>query len=125
MPTSAPRMTAEQAKDFARRWLEAWNSRQIDKIMVFYAQDAVTLSPVVSDLLGLDTGLVQGHDALREFYSKGIERIPYLHFEAISVFLGVSSVVVYYVNHKGTRTCECLELDAAGKIVRDSAHYLV
>ena len=118
-------MTADQAKDFARRWLEAWNSRQVDKIMVFYAKDAIATSPVVSELLGLGTGSVQGHDALREYYSTGIERIPYLHFEAISVFLGVSSVVVYYVNHKGTRTCECLELDEAGKIVRDSAHYLV
>jgi hypothetical protein len=36
---------------------------------------------------------------------------------------GLSSVVLYYVNQKGTKTGEFMEIDSNGKIVRVVANY--
>jgi hypothetical protein len=36
---------------------------------------------------------------------------------------GISSVLLYYVNHKGTHVGEFMELDVSGKVVRMVANY--
>jgi hypothetical protein len=37
--------------------------------------------------------------------------------------LGVSSVVLYYTNQKGTHTAEFMEFSASGKVARVVANY--
>ena len=36
---------------------------------------------------------------------------------------GISSVVLYYVNHKGTKTGEFMEFDGDRKVIRVVANY--
>jgi hypothetical protein len=118
-------ITGEQAKTLGTRWLESWNAHDLEAIVAQYADNAAVVSPVAVKLLNEATGEVRGKAAVRAYFAKCLEAYPYLNFQMISAFAGVSSVGLYYVNHKGTRTCEVLELDAKGKIVRDVANYLV
>ncbi len=45
---------------FVQDWLEGWNSRNPDRIMAHYAEDAVFQSPSVLALGGSSDGTVRG-----------------------------------------------------------------
>jgi len=46
-----------------------------------------------------------------------------LHFELEDLLCGLNSVVLYYINQKGTHTAEFMEISDMGKVVRVVAHY--
>lgn len=86
--------------------------------------DAVELiSPVAAQLLGTPGGKVVGKTNLRAYFQRGLETYPELQFRLEDVLWGVSSVVLYYTNQKGTRTAEFMELSATGKVIQVVANY--
>jgi len=116
-------VTKEKAWNLANHWVAAWNARDLDLIMMHY-EDAIELtSPIAAQLLGASDGKVVGKTNLRAYFQRGIEAYPELHFRLEDVLWGVSSVVLYYTNHKGTRTGEFMELSETGKAVRVVANY--
>jgi hypothetical protein len=116
-------MTKDEAWKLAEHWIAAWNAHDLDLIMTHY-EDAVELtSPVAAQLLGTSTGKVIGRANLRAYFQRGLEAYPDLHFRLEDVFLGVSSVVLFYTNQKGKRTAEFMELSAVGKVARVVANY--
>jgi predicted ester cyclase len=60
---------------------------------------------------------------LRDYFQRGLEAYPELHFHLEDVLSGVNSVVLYYTNQKGSRTAEFMELSASGKVARVVANY--
>lgn len=116
-------MTKEEAWDLADHWVAAWNAHDLDLIMSHY-EDAVELtSPVAAQLLGTPDGRVAGKAALRQYFQRGLEAYPELHFYLEDALLGVNSVVLCYTNQKGTRTAEFMELSVSGKVARVVANY--
>jgi ketosteroid isomerase-like protein len=111
------------AKEFAKDWIAAWNSHDIDAIMSHYAENVVLTSPVVIKVTGEASGTVNGKEALRKYFQKGLELLPDLRFTLIETMRGLSSVVLYYDNHRGTKTGEFMELDVDGNVVRVVANY--
>ena len=111
-----------RAEAFARAWIEAWNTRDLDRILALYADDVESVSPLAARLLGDPSGVVRGKAALRAYYEKGLEASPNLQFQLERVYAGASSVLVCY---RGPRALagEMLELDGEGKIRRVVAHY--
>ncbi len=86
--------------------------------------DAVELiSPVAAQLLGTPGGKVVGKTNLRAYFQRGLETYPERQFRLEDVLWGVSSVVLYYTNQKGTRTAEFMELSATGKVIQVVANY--
>lgn len=113
----------DEARDLAMDWAAAWNAHDLDLIMTHY-DDAVELtSPVAAQLLGTADGKVVGKANLRAYFQRGLEAYPNLQFRLEDVLWGVSSVILYYTNQKGTRTGEFMELSANGKVVRVVANY--
>jgi len=112
-----------EAMAFARQWVAAWNSHDLDAIVSHYAADAVLTSPVAAKILDDPSGTVKGEAALRDYFRRGLEMYPELHFELLDVMAGLSSVVVCYTNQKGTKTAEFMEFDKNGKVVRVVANY--
>lgn len=111
------------AEKFAQDWITAWNSHDLDSIISHYAVNVVLTSPVVTKVIGEASGTVKGKSALREYFQKGLELFPSLQFTLIEVMQGLSSVVLYYENQRGTRTGEFMEINADGKVVRVVANY--
>jgi hypothetical protein len=117
-------MIAEaQAKEFAREWVAAWNSHDLDAIISHYGENVVLTSPVAAKALNDPSGTVKGTDALRSYFDRGLRMFPELHFELLDVMWGLFSVVVCYVNQRGTRTAEFMEFDQSGKVIRVIANY--
>ena len=116
-------MTRDEAWNLANHWAAAWNAHDLDLIMAHY-DDAVELtSPAAAQLLKTSDGQVIGKANVREYFRKGLEAFPELHFHLEDVLWGVSSVVLYYTNQRGTHTAEFMELSAAGKVTRVVANY--
>jgi len=42
-------MTAQQAREFADRWLPAWTGNNPEKLVAFYSEDAFYLDPAIPD----------------------------------------------------------------------------
>ena len=118
-------LTDNEAREFALEWVEAWNGHDLDVILSHYAPEVVLTSPVAVEILKDPSGTVTGREALRSYFQRGLEVYPNLTFELLDVLRGHSSVVLYYINQKGSMTAEYMELDANRKVVRVVANYSV
>jgi acyl-CoA thioesterase FadM/ketosteroid isomerase-like protein len=124
-PAAAPGapLTHDQAWRLARDWVEAWNAHDLDRILEHYDDDVVLTSPVVVERLGDPSGTVRGKAALRGYFQAGLAAFPALRFDLVDVMWGLASVVLYYVNQRGTMTGEFMELAPSGKVARVVANY--
>jgi ketosteroid isomerase-like protein len=116
-------LTEVEVLKFADDWIRAWNSHDIEAIMSHYAAEVVLISPTAAKLLGDSSGTIKGKEAVRSYFAKGLDAFPNLTFELLDVMWGISSVVLYYLNQKGTKTGEFMELDANQKVSRVVANY--
>jgi len=117
-------MIAESdAKAFAQDWISVWNSHDLDTILSHYDSNVILTSPVAAKILAEPSGTVKGIAALRDYFKRGLELYPNLHFELLDLLWGLSSIVLYYKNQKDTKTAEFMELGENGKIARVVANY--
>ena len=116
-------MNEIQAHTFAREWVAAWNSHDLDAIMSHYAPEVILTSPVAARLLGDSSGTVAGKEALLDYFRRGLQAYPDLAFTLLEVMRGVSSIVLHYVNQNNTKCGEFMEVTPDGKVVRVVAHY--
>ena len=108
-----------------KQWIDAWNSHDLERILALYSDDSEMTSDKIP-LLGFDpTSTLRGKDRLRQYWSKGLELLPNLHFTLIDVYVSPDSLVVFYENERGARICEYLRLNTDGKIRQGSANHLV
>jgi ketosteroid isomerase-like protein len=107
-----------------KQWIDAWNSHDLERILALYSDDSEMTSDKIP-LLGLDpTGTLRGKDRLRQYWSKGLQLTPNLHFTLIDVYVSPDSLVVFHENDRGAKICEYLRLNADGKIRQASANHL-
>ena len=116
-------LSEAEARKFADDWTRAWNSHDLEAIMSHYAPEVVLISPTAAKLLGDSSGTIRGKQAVRSYFERGLQAFPNLTFELVDVMWGISSVVLYYLNQKGTKTGEFMELDPNQKVSRVVANY--
>ncbi len=116
-------MTRDEAWKLANDWVAAWNSHDLDLIMSHYDDGVELTSPAAVRLLGAPDGKVAGKAELREYFRLGLEAYPGLRFRLEDVLYGIDTVVLYYTNHRWTRTAEFMELSPARKAIRVVANY--
>ncbi len=111
------------AQSFAHEWIAAWNSRDLERILAHYAPDVILISPVAQRLLQGD-GSVRGIDALRHYFTRGLQAYPDVRFELLDVLSGIETIVLYYRNqHRDGKTAEVMLLNPDGKVARVWANY--
>jgi ketosteroid isomerase-like protein len=116
-------LSENEVRKFADDWIRAWNSHDLDAIMSHYAPEVVLISPTAAKLLGDSSGTIKGKQAVRSYFERGLQAFPNLTFELLDVMWGISTVVLYYLNQKGTKTGEFMELDDNQKVSRVVANY--
>lgn len=116
-------LEASFVHSFAQEWIAAWNAHSIERILVHYAPDVELISPVARRLLQGD-GRVQGIEALRAYFRRGLEAYPEIRFELIDVLWGLETIVLYYRNQlRDGKTAEVMLINAEGKVSRVWANY--
>jgi len=100
---------------FAAAWLAAWNGHDVEAVLRHFHDDASFTSPFAARLLPETGGRLIGKQAIRDYWSFGLTRVPDLHFELVDLFVGVDCLVIAYANQNGVRVNEVLKF--AGDLV--------
>lgn len=116
-------LTRDEAWKLAKDWVAAWNAHDLELILAHYEDGVELTSPAAAQLLGTPDGKVAGKANLRAYFQRGLMAYPKLHFQLEEVLWGVNSVVLCYINQKGTRTAEFMELSTTGRVARVVANY--
>ena len=111
---------------FAQSWIDAWNARDLDRIVNLFAEDAVFTSPKAAAVTGL--GTQQGNAGIRKYWETALQRISSLRFELLEAHWDAEASIlwiVYLSELNGTRhrACEVFKFDASGKVREGEAFY--
>lgn len=116
-------ITTEFARAFTIEWIEAWNSHNLEIIMSHYADQLEFYSPVIKQLGVNETGLIKEKKVLGDYFLKGLQSYPDLHFHFHEVLAGTDSIVIYYTSINNKKSAELMQFDDLGKINFVRAHY--
>ncbi|RVU01123.1 nuclear transport factor 2 family protein [Mucilaginibacter limnophilus] len=116
-------MTQQKANEFAKQWIEAWNSHDLDRIMAQYAEEVEFNSPMIISLGMNDDGRIMGKTILRQYFEKGLNAYPELNFKLHYVFCGIDSLVIKYESVNGKPAAEVMQLNATSRASHVTCHY--
>jgi ketosteroid isomerase-like protein len=109
--------------EFARDWVEAWNSHDLARILEHYEDDVVLTSPRAKAIIGVEDGIVCGKAALSEYFRAALKKMPDLTFTLVRAYAGVGSVVVEYLTKDARHGAEFMDFGTSGRVSRVVAHY--
>lgn len=111
------------AMEFAVSWVEAWNSGDLERIIVHYAEDVVFSSPLVRTIGGGNSNTIWGREALRGYVTAALRKFPLLRFRLRAVYVGDQAVVLLYDSVNGLVASEKLKLNEKRQITRAWGYY--
>jgi hypothetical protein len=88
---------ATQPEQIAFRWFEAFNAKDLDKLLSLYDDNAEHFSPKLKIRKPETNGLVKGKAALHEWWQDAFERLPSLHYEVKTLTSNENRVFMEYV----------------------------
>lgn len=117
-------MTTVSLDQLGDKWIAAFNSHDLDRILSYYADEVELTSPVFLAFTQGRSATAHGKPELAEYFSFGLAKYPDLTFSRSIMYLGHSSICVCYQSSIGDcQVCEFMEVDEDGKIVRVYAHH--
>ena len=118
-------LTAEGAQELARRWVEAWNAHDLERVLSFFDEAVQMSSPgIIKQGISAD-GRLKGKATLRIYWTRVFAALPNLRFELLDVSASPDGVVLRYRNDRDMVICEYLKLNAGGLIVEGAANWPV
>src|SRR5438552_1043103 len=85
-------MTEIQANEFAREWIAAWNSHDVERILSHYSDEIEFTSPFVVRMTGDPSGTIRDKATLTQYFRRAFTTFPDLCFDPICALAGVNSV---------------------------------
>ncbi|HFK5527039.1 nuclear transport factor 2 family protein [Elizabethkingia anophelis] len=114
-----------KAQQFAKTWIEAWNSHDMNAILNHYSEDIEITTPMIKMALGEGDGSLKGKEAVADYWRRALDKMPDLHFELYDVTEGVDSVALYYKSVMDKKAVEVMFFNEEGKVNKMFAHYTV
>jgi len=111
-----------EAWDWAAAECDAWNRRDLEAIMMHYADDVALSSPAVVTRMGGTDGWLHGKAKVRDYFAIGLQA-PGLHFELLDVLVGVNAICMIFRRETGATVCDVFELDDRDRVIRLLACY--
>ncbi|HKN87341.1 MAG TPA: nuclear transport factor 2 family protein [Nitrospiraceae bacterium] len=112
------------SEDFAREWIDSWNSHDLSRILSHYSEDFEMSSPLIIQIAGEPSGMLKGKAAVAAYWKKALQLVPDLRFERLETLVGVNSLTVYYKSARGL-SAEVFHFGPDRKVVRAYAHYAI
>jgi ketosteroid isomerase-like protein len=122
-PEETSMLTMEKTGDYVKRWVAAFESKDLDRVLAFYTNDVIFHSPLIARLSHDPSGTVQGKAALRAYVKKGFEVFDHIKFTVLDVLRGVDSIAIHYKGITGTHVVEVLFFDKDGAVRESYVHY--
>lgn len=113
-------MIAKQIEQIAMRWFDAFNAKELEKLLALYDDEAQHFSPKLKIKKPETNGHVTGKQALREWWQDAFDRLPSLHYKVKTLTASEYRVFMEYVRtvegEEDMLVAEVLEIKE-GKIV--------
>ncbi len=119
-------MSGIDPESFARDWAEAWNARDLDRVLQHFEAEVVFSTPKALDAVGRPT--VRGVTELRQYWERALSRITSLNFSVQRVVwdAGRRELGIIYdreVNGATDRALELLRFGPAGRVMSGEVFY--
>lgn len=92
-------MSAQNNKQIAIKWFEAFNEHDLEKLLSLYDDNAQHFSPKLKIRKPETQGLIKGKQALREWWQDAFNRLPSLQYEVIKLTADEEQVFMGYIRH--------------------------
>lgn len=113
-------MPQTQPEQIAFRWFEAFNAKDLERLLSLYDDNAEHYSPKLKMRKPETNGLVKGKAAMHEWWQDAFDRLPSLHYEVKTLTANNERVFMEYIRSvKGEEdmaVAEVLEI-REGKII--------
>jgi hypothetical protein len=109
---------------FSKQWLGAWNAHDVESVLDHFHEAVVFTSPVAAGLLPETGGVVHGKHALRNYWTRAVQRVPNLRFVVEGVYQGIDTIVILYRNQDDGLVSEVLRFHG-DVVIEGHATYLV
>ncbi|BDS09500.1 nuclear transport factor 2 family protein [Aureispira anguillae] len=113
----------KDAQLFAKEWISAWNSHDLNEILKYYSEEVEIITPMIKIALGLDEGSLKGKAKVADYWGKALNTIPDLHFELLEVTQSINSIALYYKSVLDKNSIQLMFFDADGLINKCIIHY--
>jgi ketosteroid isomerase-like protein len=119
-------MNRNDALQFARNWIDAWNRKDVNAVLSHYVEDAIFVSPKAASFVG--NPVVRGKAALANYWQLAAKKIDKIEFtlDRIGWDSTANELVVFYeanLNGVRCRAAEAMTFDAAGRQLSGEALY--
>ncbi len=105
---------SNQLQQIAIRWFEAFNAKDLEKLLDLYDEDAQHYSPKLKTRQPETNGLIEGKQALRSWWQEAFERLPSLYYKVTSLTANSDRVFMEYIrqvdNEEDIAIAEVLEI---------------
>ena len=118
-------LDAGWAAAFAREWIDAWNSHDMERILRHYSDDFEMSSPLIVQRMSDSRGTLKGKQALRAYWQPSLTAEPPLAFELMDVLIGVDSLTLYYENVGRRVVAETLIFDTERRAVKGMSQWSI
>ncbi len=92
-------MSAQNNKQIALKWFEAFNEHNLEKLLSLYNDNAQHYSTKLKIRMPETDGLIKGKLALRTWWQDAFDRLPSLKYEAIKLTADEDQVFMEYIRH--------------------------
>lgn len=104
----------EENLTIAHTWFEAFNTKDLEKLLSLYHEDAEHYSPKLRIRQPETSGLIRGKEALRSWWQDAFDRLPSLQYEILTLTANDDRVFMEYLrkvkDEEDLRVGEVLEI---------------
>ena len=90
-------MNSAKNKQIAVNWLEAFNSKNLEKLLRLYHPQALHYSPKLKIAKPETNGLIKGKNELENWWRDAFIRLPGLHYAMVKLTADEEQVFIEYV----------------------------
>lgn len=92
-------MSAQNNKQIALKWFEAFNEHNLEKLLSLYDENAQHYSPKLKIRMPETEGLIKGKSSLRSWWQDSFDRLATLQYEVIKLTADEDQVFMEYTRH--------------------------
>lgn len=90
-------MKAEDNEQIARRWFDAFNAKELERLLALYDDSARHFSPKLKVRQPETEGFVKGKEALRQWWQDAFNRLPSLHYKVTTLTANDDRIFMEYI----------------------------
>lgn len=92
-------MISLKNKEIAQKWIEAFNTKQLDQLLNLYHPNAEHYSPKLKARKPETNGLIKGKQAMFEWWKDAFDRLPTLQYKLVKLTADDEQVFIEYIRH--------------------------